>query len=333
MRPYSGLPYFAAAVVHLMALLPLVSLAFTPAAQAGIAEAGALLRMGKVAEARVEFEMLLRTDPKNAAIHAGLGEIAMRERRLDETIEHFARAIALAPHNSRYHALLGTAYGLQAAEASLLSKPGLASKSRKALEKAVALDPTDPQAVGSLFTFYLVAPGILGGSTEKALKLAQDLAPHQPLMANLLEASADEQEKKWTEAEQALERAHRLDPTHAETKIRLGQLFVKAGQAERAFAHFESLAAYEPDNVMWRYHFGRVALESGQRLDDGLVALRACLNMAEGERGPPPADVHWRIGRIEERRGNSQAARAAYQAALDVDPRFRRASESLKTLK
>jgi cytochrome c-type biogenesis protein CcmH/NrfG len=229
---------------------------------------------------------------------------------------------------------LGTSYGILASRASLFSKPGLASKCRRALEKAVELDAKDFEAVVSLSNYYLLAPGFLGGGADKAVKLAQDFAAYDPFRAALLEAQDQEHEKKWPEAGAALRRAITIQPDSLDANLRLGTVLVSAGEYEQAFAHYTKLASEQPANIAAvQFHIGRAAAISGLRAEEGIEALRAFIAASEGKRGPSPADGYFRLGMIEEKRGHVADARAAYETALKLEPKNRGAADALKKLK
>ena len=314
---------------------PIIAVILVPAIRcADLAEAERLVRSGKLEEARAVFEVVLKTEPKYAAALAGLGWIAMRQGRLDDSVKLLERAVALDAANCRYSMWLGTSYGVQASRASLLSKPGLASKCRRALEKAVELDPKDFEAAISLSNFYLLAPGFLGGGAEKALKLARDFTAYDPLRGALFEAQVQEHEKKWTEAGAAVRRAIAIQPDHLDANLRLGMVLVSAGEYEPAFAHFKKFAADRPEHVaICQFHIGRAASISGLHAEEGIEALRAFIAASEGKRGPSPADGYFRLGTIEEKRGRAADARAAYEMALKLDPKNRGAADALKKLK
>jgi len=82
---------------------------------------------------------------------------------------------AVEPACARCAHLLGKSYGRLAEQASGLTALGLARKTRDALERAVELDPEDPQALADLIRYYRAAPGFLGGSDEKARLLEERL--------------------------------------------------------------------------------------------------------------------------------------------------------------
>ena len=68
-------------------------------------------------------------------------------------------------------------YGRRAETANPLSAPMLASKARKAFEKSVELDERNLEAINDLFSYYMEAPGFLGGGLDKGGGLAARSGP------------------------------------------------------------------------------------------------------------------------------------------------------------
>ncbi len=83
--------------------------------------------------------------------------------------------VAASPDNDRYVYWLGKAYGRQAEQAGWFEAVRLAKRTRKALEKAVALNPQNAEAVRDLAQFHDEAPGFLGGDAAKAARLRAGL--------------------------------------------------------------------------------------------------------------------------------------------------------------
>src|SRR5215212_1406296 len=145
--------------------------AATVAAQDGAAsvEAGRrAFEAGQYAAAKAQLGAVARADPKNGAAAFYLGRVALMETNYDEAQRWLERAVAAAPRTAEYRVHLATAYGQQAARGSKFKGFGLAKKARAELEQAVALDPNSVDARIALVQFYLVAPGIVGGSADKA---------------------------------------------------------------------------------------------------------------------------------------------------------------------
>ena len=249
-------------------------------------------------EAQKAFEILAAASPSDADVQFYLGRLALQRDDAEKAIAYLEKAVALAPGISRHHQRLGDAYGRSAQKASLFSQMGLAKKCRLAYEKAVELDSRNLDARQSLLGFYLQAPGIAGGSNEKALEQAQAIKLADPARGRFALASVYAADKKYA----------------------------------LAFAEFEEVLKADPANYSALFQTGRLAALSGERLDPGLSALRQCLAQTPPENQPGHAAVHWRFGNILEKKGDKPGAKSAYEAALKVDPKFPQAIEALKKL-
>ena len=257
-----------------------------------------LFNQRKAAEAQQLFAGLAKADPANAEVQFYLGRLALQTDDADQAIACFEKATSLAPAESRYHHRLGDAYGRAAQKASLFSQMGLAKKCKGAYEKAVELDPRNLDARQALMNFLLQAPGIAGGSVEKAQALAEETKKFDPPRGRQMLAAVYSNQKKYA----------------------------------LAFAEFEEVLRDKPDDYTSLYQVGRLAASSGQSLDRGLATLRRCVEMTPPEGEPGHAAAWWRIGNILEKKSDKAGARGAYEAALRIDPKFSQAIEALKKL-
>lgn len=97
-------------------------------------------------------------------------------------------------------------------------------------------------------------------------------------------------------------------------------------------AEFEAVIRLDPANYFALSQIGRLAALTGQQIDQGLAALRQVLTLKPHANAPGHDAAHWRLGTLHERQGDRTAARAAYQAALLVNPAFAKAKDSLRRL-
>lgn len=280
--------------------LALGILAAAAAAAADLSSARALLDAKKLPEAQRAFEQLAATDPKNAEVNYHLGDLALRRNELEKGVAYLEKAVAADPQNSRYHHRLGDAYGTQAAEASVFRQLGFAKKCLAAYERAVALDPDNIEARASLFEFYRRAPSLLGGGIDKATAQATAVKQLNPARGRFLFATLYAGEKKYAEA----------------------------------FAEYDEVLKTNPDDFGALFQIGRLAATTGQFVDRGLTSLRRCLELPAPTtpNSPGHAAAHWRLGNLLEKKQDPAGARAAYEAALKLDPNFTPAADSLKKL-
>jgi tetratricopeptide (TPR) repeat protein len=328
-------PLASPAVLVLAALLGGAPLGAQAAAQrASLAPAIQLFESGRTAEAKPLFAAVVARDPRDAEAHFYLGRIAMRASSLGEAIAEFERAVALDPRRSRYHEWLGNAYGSQARGANTLKQAGLARKMIGAWNRAVELDPDNIDARESRVQFYLQAPGIMGGSTDKALAEVAEIRRRNPYRGTLAAAAVQEHEKQYAAAERTYTDAIRAFPDSMGLRYRLGLGYQALKEWDKAFAVWDEMLRLRPAEAGALYQVGRTGALSGQQLDRAEQALRRYL-AAQGRRptDPPPAAAHYRLGMVLERKGDRVAARAEYEAALQADPQHKDAKAALAKLR
>jgi tetratricopeptide (TPR) repeat protein len=287
------------------------------------------------AAAEAYFEKALAADARDAEALHFLGRLAMIDDKDRDAARLFERAIAIVPDNSVYQMWLGRAYGRQAQRAGALSKMGLAKKTRKAMERAVSLDGANIEAREDLLQYYAQAPGIVGGSMEKAFAQASEIERLDPVRGARARASLYEREKKWADAERTYTALLRDHPTAPSVELQLGLFYARSEQWEKAFEHFEGMLRRDPSNLSALFQLGRTGALSGQRLERAAAALRGYLE-AGPERGgslPPPAAAHFRLGNVLEQSGDRAAAKAEYEETLRLQPDHREAKEALERVR
>jgi tetratricopeptide (TPR) repeat protein len=104
----------------------------------------------------------------NAEAEQARGDADKRKSKRKEALEHFERAAELQPGDADTQFWLGSASFDRVDDVGMLSQMSLASQGRKALEKAIAIDPNHVGARLGLAQFFLEAPGVAGGSVAKA---------------------------------------------------------------------------------------------------------------------------------------------------------------------
>lgn len=261
-------------------------------------QTNALFREKKWSEAQTMLEQAIATDPTNAEAHFFLGMSFINRNDPEHALPPLEKAVTLAPTNSNYVRHSGDAYGMTAQKAGLLSKMGWAKKCKAAYDKAVELDPNDINARWSLMEFCRQAPGFLGGGMEGAYAQAAEI-----------------------------KKLHRMRGLGA-----YSLLYISEKKYPEAFALYEEVLKDSPDDYGTLLQMGRLAGISGERLDEGLNALKRCLVLTPPADQPNHSRVHWRMGTILEKKGDQGGARSSYEAALAIDPKFTQATESLAKL-
>ncbi len=262
--------------------------------------AGMLVQSHEVAEARRAFERILVRAPANAEANTMLALLACDAGEWEKALRYAGQAVATAPENASCQYAWAAANGLAALKAGLFSKLGYAKKCLAGYQRAAALEPRTLQYHWALLNYYQQAPSLAGGSKELAYAQA----------AEIRQLNAEQGRQAFT------------------------QLYVGEKKYAEAFHSYDEILRSTPDDYVALYQLGRIAILSGQRLDDGLAAFQRCLQQTppEGVDAPSHANVHWRIGSLWELKQKPEAARAAYLAALQAQPDFSRAQQALQKL-
>jgi tetratricopeptide (TPR) repeat protein len=173
-------------------------------------------------------------------------------------VEALEKAAAARPGDSVIRLWLGRAYGRRAETSNLFVAPSYASKARQAFEKSVALDPSNKEALNDLFSYYLEAPGFLGGGFEKAQALVERIRVLDPAEAEYALAQIAEKKQWFDRAEAHLKRAVELAPRQVGRVIDLSRFFARRGRvtdAERTLEQAEQIAPGSPKVLFARAEF------------------------------------------------------------------------------
>ena len=317
------------ALLLVSVLAPAARSADPPAVDEGVR----LYRAYRYDEARAALTPLATASPANATAVLYMGRIALQKDDPKEAERWFEAAIALDDASSTAHMWLGRAYGQQASKAGKLSQIGLAKKVRREFTRAVELDPENLDARDDLIQYYLRAPGMMGGSVDKAKEQAAEIQKRDPLRGAIAYAAVAMDQKDFAGAERQYRSAIASYPESLNVRYALGQFFVRGEKYEEGFAVFDSILTARPDEMNARYAIGRTGAVSGQRLERAEQELKMFLAAPPRENAPRPAGAHWRLGMVYEKQGKKEEAKAEYQAALALDPDFADAKKSLAKLK
>ena len=260
-----------------------------------------------------------------------LGRMALEQNDAGKSVDWLEKAVELNPQSSEYWDWLGKAYGTQAQRASKLKLPFLAKKTKNAWEKAIALDPDNLEAREDIIQYYLQAPGFVGGSKDKARATALEIKRRSPYRGAFAMASVCNNIKDQACAERELQGVAATFPDSAAAHTQLAAFYTNAKQFDKAFAILDQRLKSKPNESLALYALGRTASVSGQNLDRGEQALKAYL-ASPVDGGPAPANAHYRLGMIAEKRGAKGEARTEYQAALRLNPRLEDAKKALAAL-
>jgi Flp pilus assembly protein TadD len=220
------------------------------------------------AQYRAVIEELEKAPSGDAAALALLGKAYYGEGRFKEASEVFEQAVKLEPQNAHYWNWLGKAYGRRAETSSFLTAPRFASRCREAFEKAVELDPANAGALSDLFSYYLGAPGFLGGGLEKAAALAERIRPLDEAEYQWAQAELAKKRKDFASAERHLRRAAELAPRQIGRLLDLARFLARQGRRDESDALFAEARRKAPEDPEVLFQQARAYIEANRNLDE-----------------------------------------------------------------
>lgn len=198
------------------------------AGPAEVREAEALYRQTRYTEALRVIGPSIGGNDFEALMVAG--KSAMGAREFKKAVELFERATQARSGDAKAWHWLGRAYGRRAETAFPLAMASLASKARQHFEKAVAIDPRNYEALEDLFTFYVMAPGFMGGGRERAEGLLSKFDAIGAAEGEYARARLEEDRKQFQNAETHWKRAADLAPKSIGRILDVARFFVRRGR-------------------------------------------------------------------------------------------------------
>lgn len=201
----------------------------------------------KFKEAKSIFENISKREPKNGKAKYYLGMISMvYDREMDKASDLFEEAIELEKNNADYHYMLGVVSGRLAATANIFKQVSLANKTKEEFEKAIELNPKHIEARTALLQYYLRAPGIMGGSIDKAKAEAQEISMLNQYRGWLSYAIIVGSEQKLIEEENYYKKAITEKPDSPGAYIAYGNFCTKQKRFDDALKYFKKYSELEP---------------------------------------------------------------------------------------
>lgn len=332
-----------------------------------VSKAIALFESKKANEARSFFLAEWETNPESDIAAYYLGRIAFDHGETDDAIDWLQKAVDLNEGNANYHMWLGRAVGIKAQHASIFKKPFLAKRTKKHFDQAGALAPDNVEARFELVRYYVLAPGIMGGSSEKAFAEAEEIRKRNSEEGYMAFGFIYEKDQKdISKAIENYEAGIAENPLSGKLHFALGRLYTQQGEAvkaletcrkvidtipdqavhayywmgaihlgqkeyEKAFANFANVLRLDSTNIGVYYQIGKAAAESGKNLDRGESCLKRFMNH-ESLDAKSLAWSHFRLGTIYEWKKEPDRARQEYHAALAIDGDHKESKKALKNL-
>jgi tetratricopeptide (TPR) repeat protein len=265
-----------------------------------------------------------------AAEYAAKGRAALMRDEHEKAAELLAKAVALEPKNADHHYYLGGAYGEMAQTANVLKQASLAKKAKAELEQAVALDPKHTDARLGLISYFLIAPGFLGGGEDKALAQAAAIKAYDPLDGHRAYARVYMRQKKQDLARKEYVDGVRESPKSARAHYYLGNFYFNEKNWPAALHEYEMTLQLDSAYMPAYLRIGQVSANAGNDYPRGEEYLRKYLSYKPTEKEPTHAAAWYALGTMQEKQGKKADAKASFTNARKIAPNDKTINEALK---
>jgi tetratricopeptide (TPR) repeat protein len=258
------------------------------------------------------------------------------EEKREEAVDHFEKATERDPKNADYLFWLADASFERIDDVNMLSKMSLASDGRKAYEKAVSIDPQHVGAHVGLGQYYMQAPGIAGGSVDKAKKEGETLIAipggRGAFQGNMLLAGIAAKAQDWGEMSRRYTAAETASGDGANPAVAMrSQAWLLLHEKKDAKAAQPVMDRYlkiaSPDDLTALFLDGEVKRELG-RCADALPRYAQVL-----AKYPAAVGSRWGSAVCHEAVGQKDAARRDYEEFIKRFPEDEKAKDAKAAVK
>jgi tetratricopeptide (TPR) repeat protein len=266
------------------------------------------VKTGRIRDAVLEAQDILKRDPGNIEAHKLLGRIYLRslgdmpgngngsENVLKLAIEQYEQIVKIEPTNVDDHLLLGRLYRLD----------NDSQKAENELKTAVKLDPGSEEAVTTLALLYSDE-----GDTSHALQVLSSV-PDTGRSAKLYAAlgATYEQRKDYKSAIDAYKRAIQLDRDNLDAIRGLAENYLNDGQVDAALEQYRVIADANPEDAQTYLRMSEIYRRQG-KYDLALEDLKKAEAMV-----PDALEVPYNVAVVYEAQGRYDEAIKILQELL-----------------
>jgi tetratricopeptide (TPR) repeat protein len=265
------------------------------------------VKTGRIRDAVLEAQDILKRDPKNLEAHKLLGRIYLRslgdmpggsssENVLKLAIEQYEQIVQIEPDSVDDHLLLGRLYRLN----------NDLQKAETELKTAIQLDPGSEEAVTTLAMLYTDE-----GDTNHALQVLKSV-PDATRSAKLYSAlgAAYEQRKDYKNAIDAYQHAVVLDRDNLDAIRGLAENLLNDGQVDAALQQYKVIADANPEDAQTFLSIAQIYRRQG-KYDLAIENLKKADAMV-----PDSMDVAYNLAAVYQAQGRYDDAAKILQDLL-----------------
>ena len=265
------------------------------------------VKTGRIRDAVLEAQDIIKRDPNNLEAHKLLGRIYLRslgdmpggngsDNVLKLAIEQYERIVKIEPNNIDDHLLLGRLYRLN----------NDLQKAENELKTAVHLDPNSEEAITTLALLYSEE-----GDTAHALQVLSSV-PATGRSAKLYSAlgTTYEQRKDYKNAIEAYKKAIQLDRDNLDYIRGLAENLLNDGQMDAALDQYKVIADANPEDAQTYLRIAEIYRKQ-EKYDLALESLKKAETMV-----PDSMEVPYNVALVYQAQGRSDEAAKILQDLL-----------------
>ncbi len=280
-----------------------------------LAKANAALQTGNADDARA----LLNSLPATAEVHNLNCRVQFSLEHFDAAVTECEAAVRTNSENSDYHMWLGRALGEKASRASFMSAFSLAKRVCAEFEAAARLDARNAAALADLGEFYASAPGVVGGGTDKAARVATQLDGIDPVRAHELRGRIAETQKDTGTAEREFRQALSVSTHPAFQWMTLSSFYRRRAQWSELDAAIDSgvkAAQHDRHAGVALFNGASVLTKANRNLSLSAKMLEDYLASSSPTEDAPAFVAYTRLAKIRNQLGDIPGAKDARARAL-----------------
>jgi tetratricopeptide (TPR) repeat protein len=265
------------------------------------------VKTGRIRDAVLEAQDIIKRDPNNLEAHKLLGRIYLRslgdmpggngsDNVLKLAIEQYERIVKIEPNNIDDHLLLGRLYRLN----------NDLQKAENELKTAVQLDPNSEEAITTLALLYSEE-----GDTAHALQVLSSV-PATGRSAKLYSAlgTTYEQRKDYKNAIEAYKKAIQLDRDNLDAIRGLAENLLNDGQMDAALDQYKVIADANPEDAQTYLRIAEIYRKQ-EKYDLALEGLKKAETMV-----PDSMEVPYNVALVYQAQGRGDEAAKILQDLL-----------------
>lgn len=250
-------------------------------------------------------------------------------------LEHSAAAVKALPGSGGVQFEYALALRIKMSNVSKMKAMFSLGDYKRALARALELDPQNLDAHEEQIGYLINAPGFAGGDLEEARRRIADFEALDWKRGMLMRSELEDKEGNADEAGRILARVVERHPDDGATRVRFG--FWHMGHEHWREAATQFAAVPEDAEPRHRhsalYQRGRVRVLGEFEAERAVAFFDQYVASFEGGLDlPSPSNAYWRQGMAYEQLGRSEAARNSYRQALRLDSGNKEAKQALKKL-